>query len=242
MNPVLNQRIDWLWFVVSQMGFGIVAGIVVSRQERIRTWQRLPFAVRAGMEAPACATKIRKEDRQMSRRWTLILASLLITSAAVRGRARPDSQPRIQNRSRPAGFWTSHCFTGELRRMPRRERKGRRSHRLADPVYLAIADDATIRRVTADGVPEPPCPPLRTSGGMLTDAQIDVIVHGIRSRWAKPDALRGAEPPPYAASGNPAMRSAERRSIATYCSSCHGRDGTAERAPAPLWMALISRW
>ena len=52
INPVLNQRINWLWFVLSQVGFGIVAGIVVSRQERVRTWQRLPFAVRAGFEAP----------------------------------------------------------------------------------------------------------------------------------------------------------------------------------------------
>src|SRR6266404_1190889 len=52
INPVLNQRINWLWFVLSQVGFGIVAGIVVSRQERVRTWQRLPFAVRAGIEAP----------------------------------------------------------------------------------------------------------------------------------------------------------------------------------------------
>ncbi len=50
VNPVLNQRIDWLWFVISQVGFGIVAGIVVSRQMRIRTFQRLPLAVRAGME------------------------------------------------------------------------------------------------------------------------------------------------------------------------------------------------
>src|SRR6202035_1287290 len=30
LNPVLNQRIQWAWFVISQMGFGIVAGIVVS--------------------------------------------------------------------------------------------------------------------------------------------------------------------------------------------------------------------
>jgi hypothetical protein len=52
LDPVLKQRIDWIWFVVSQIGFGIVAGIVVSRQERIRTWQYLPFAVRAGIEAP----------------------------------------------------------------------------------------------------------------------------------------------------------------------------------------------
>jgi len=52
INPVLDARIDWLWFVLSQLGFGIVAGIVVARQERIRTWQQLPLAVRAGIEAP----------------------------------------------------------------------------------------------------------------------------------------------------------------------------------------------
>jgi hypothetical protein len=57
VDPVLNQRIDWPWFVISQMGFGVVAGIVVSRQQRIRTWQYLPFAVRAGIEAPGVMDK-----------------------------------------------------------------------------------------------------------------------------------------------------------------------------------------
>jgi hypothetical protein len=52
LNPVLNQRIDWFWFVLSQIGFGLVAGIVVARQQRIRTWQYMPFAVRAGIETP----------------------------------------------------------------------------------------------------------------------------------------------------------------------------------------------
>jgi hypothetical protein len=64
VNPVLNQRIDWLWFVLSQLGFGIVAGIVVSRQERVRTWQHLPFAVRAGMEAPGAMDDKSREDRR----------------------------------------------------------------------------------------------------------------------------------------------------------------------------------
>ena len=50
INPVLNKRIDWPWFVVSQIAFGVVAGVVVSLQERIATWQHLPLAVRAGME------------------------------------------------------------------------------------------------------------------------------------------------------------------------------------------------
>jgi hypothetical protein len=61
LDPVLNQRIDWLWFVISQIGFGIVAGVTVSRQERVRTWQYLPFAVRAGIEAGG-ATDDKKGD------------------------------------------------------------------------------------------------------------------------------------------------------------------------------------
>jgi hypothetical protein len=63
LDPVLNQRIDWLWFVVSQIGFGIVAGIVVSRQERVRTWQYLPFAVRAGIEVPGAIDEKNGESR-----------------------------------------------------------------------------------------------------------------------------------------------------------------------------------
>ena len=52
LAPVVGDRIDWPWFVVTQVGFGIVAGVVVSRQQRRHTWQHLPFAVRAGIEAP----------------------------------------------------------------------------------------------------------------------------------------------------------------------------------------------
>ena len=62
INPVLNQRISWFWFVLSQIGFGIVAGVVVSQQQRIRTWQGLPFAIRAGIEAPGVMEE-RDEER-----------------------------------------------------------------------------------------------------------------------------------------------------------------------------------
>jgi mono/diheme cytochrome c family protein len=103
--------------------------------------------------------------------------------------------------------------------------KGGAAIGLGDPVYLAIADDATIRRVTADGVAGTSMPAFaQHSGGMLTDEQIDVIVSGIRIRWAKPDALRGANVPPYAAQGSgDAKRGANVYS--TWCSSCHGPDG-----------------
>jgi hypothetical protein len=62
INPLLNHRIDWLWFVISQMGFGLVAGLVVSRQHRIATWQHLPFLIRAGIEAPGVMHQRNDED------------------------------------------------------------------------------------------------------------------------------------------------------------------------------------
>jgi hypothetical protein len=52
INPLMNKLIDWKWFVASQIAFGVVAGLVVVRQARVRTDQFLPFAVRAGIEAP----------------------------------------------------------------------------------------------------------------------------------------------------------------------------------------------
>jgi hypothetical protein len=64
INPVMNQRIDWPWFVISQIAFGIVAGLVVSRQERISTWQPLPLGVREDMEVQG---PVDEEDGKDSR-------------------------------------------------------------------------------------------------------------------------------------------------------------------------------
>jgi hypothetical protein len=63
INPVMNQRIDWLWFVLSQIGFGVVAGLVVVRQEKIRTQQPAPLALRMGLEAPGLMKDRHEEDR-----------------------------------------------------------------------------------------------------------------------------------------------------------------------------------
>ena len=51
VSPILNQRIDWLWFTISQCAFGLVAGFVVNLDAKVRTpqFQALPFAVRAGL-------------------------------------------------------------------------------------------------------------------------------------------------------------------------------------------------
>ena len=52
LNPLLASRINWTWFMASQIAFGVVAGIIVVRQERVSTRENLPFVVRAGIEAP----------------------------------------------------------------------------------------------------------------------------------------------------------------------------------------------
>ncbi|HTC64122.1 MAG TPA: hypothetical protein VK709_14870 [Candidatus Saccharimonadales bacterium] len=52
LNPLLANRIDWIWFMASQIAFGVVAGVVVVRQERVSTRENVPFVVRAGIEAP----------------------------------------------------------------------------------------------------------------------------------------------------------------------------------------------
>jgi hypothetical protein len=52
LNPMLESHIDWYWFVASQVGFGIVAGLVVVRQSHMLTRENLSFAMRAGVEAP----------------------------------------------------------------------------------------------------------------------------------------------------------------------------------------------
>ncbi len=115
---------------------------------------------------------------------------------------------------------------------------------LADPVYLAIADDPTIRRVIAEGVPGTAMPPFAaSSGGMLTADQVDAIVQGIRTRWARAGELAGTEAPFYAASGaGDAQRGAD--VYARFCASCHGADGHgSERAGSIVdrsYLALVS--
>ena len=52
LNPLLASHIDWFWFMASQVAFGVVAGLVVVRQAKIRTRENLSFAMRAGIEAP----------------------------------------------------------------------------------------------------------------------------------------------------------------------------------------------
>jgi len=96
---------------------------------------------------------------------------------------------------------------------------------VADPLYLAIADDATIRRVITEGVPGTAMPAFaQSAGGLLTAEQVDAIAKGIRTRWAKPTMFADVELPAYAA---PAPGDPERGAEAytRFCAACHGPVG-----------------
>src|SRR5277367_6205406 len=62
INPLLNAHIDWPWFVASQFAFGIVAGLVVVRQQRVRIRQFVPFLMRAGFEGPGITKEKPEQD------------------------------------------------------------------------------------------------------------------------------------------------------------------------------------
>ena len=124
------------------------------------------------------------------------------------------------------------------------EGRGGAAIALADPVYLAIADDAAIRKAVANGVRGTSMPAFAPSaGGMLTDKQIDVIVSEVRSRWSRPGILDGANPPSYEAksAGNPANGLV---AFGTYCASCHGTQGQGGAKGSAItndsFLALIS--
>jgi len=51
INPALNARVAWSWFIASQIAFGITAGWIVARATPVATAQTRPLIERAGVEA-----------------------------------------------------------------------------------------------------------------------------------------------------------------------------------------------
>jgi hypothetical protein len=52
INPALNLRIDWFWFIASQIVYGLITGYIVAHSKMVETAQPGPLPVRAGIEAP----------------------------------------------------------------------------------------------------------------------------------------------------------------------------------------------
>jgi cytochrome c oxidase cbb3-type subunit 3/ubiquinol-cytochrome c reductase cytochrome c subunit len=93
---------------------------------------------------------------------------------------------------------------------------------LANPVYQALIDDASLRDVISKGEKGTLMPAFATeNGGMLTDQQIDALVQGMRGKWRTGTSLGGQTPPPYRAAhpGDEAMGQGVYLGL---CAECHG--------------------
>ena len=124
------------------------------------------------------------------------------------------------------------------------EGKGGAAIALADPVYLAIADETVIRKVVAKGIPGTAMPAFAESaGGMLTDKQINVITGEMRSRWNQRGILDAANPPSYTAKSTGNISHGE-LAYKTYCESCHGPGGHGSAKGSSVtddsFLALVS--
>jgi cytochrome c oxidase cbb3-type subunit 3 len=110
---------------------------------------------------------------------------------------------------------------------------------IGSPVYLAIAEDSTIRDTIRKGRPGTPMSAFaRNAGGMLTDAQIEILVRGIRQRWGQ--ALENDSAPAYA-SAQPGDTARGQEVFKESCARCHGEDGRgAGKIADPSYLSLVT--
>jgi cytochrome c oxidase cbb3-type subunit III len=152
----------------------------------------------------------------------LVFAALLLSGCGTpQGQPRKDAEDPAPNEVLEFG----QLFSANCAGCHGENGRGGAALALADPVYLAIVDDRTVRNVIAKGVRGTAMPAFAESaGGLLTNQQIDVIAQQVRARWSKPGILDGANPPSYASKseGDPQRG---QTAYKTYCESCHGPDG-----------------
>jgi cytochrome c oxidase cbb3-type subunit III len=108
---------------------------------------------------------------------------------------------------------------------------------LANPKYQALVDDASLRKWIANGMPGTEMPAFaQSAGGMLTDAQVNAIISGMRREWSRHNAFAGAAPPPYAQtnSGDPHRG---QQNYQSRCASCHA--SSPQQITSPVYLALV---
>lgn len=124
---------------------------------------------------------------------------------------------------------------------------------LNDPLYLSFVSDGELLKVIAEGRRGTNMPAFsQQGGGSLTDKQIELLITGIRSKWARPNDFKG-EIPSYSvnhpspnsdasqsSTGDPVKGAA---AYQTYCASCHGSQGTGGLAGSivdPNFLTMVS--
>jgi len=101
---------------------------------------------------------------------------------------------------------------------------------LNNPAYLAVAGAQNLRAATAKGMSGTNMPAFAaSSGGMLTDQQVDALVQGMLREWNRSSEFVGVALPTYSAT-TPADRADGQKAYAAACARCHGADGAGVQA------------
>jgi mono/diheme cytochrome c family protein len=247
INPALDRQIDWVWFVASQIAFGLTAGFVVARTEKIGTMQTWTLAARAA----DVGTRKRPAGRRY-RTFAVVVGCGVVMAGLVGCDALP-GKPKAEDRpvmpaqvvdfdrlyaTNCAGCHGAHGRLGA-------------AHPLDDPVFLALVTEKILRRVIAEGVPGTSMPGFATrAGGTLSDEQVDILTRTILSRWGQPEQMKGVQLPPYssadaaAAGSGPGDVQRGAQAYQRYCARCHGAQGMGGPEGGsivdPSYLALVS--
>ena len=152
---------------------------------------------------------------------TMLVAMLVVGCGAPPGQPRTDSVTLAPNEV----VEFDALYSGNCAGCHGANGRGGAAIALANPVYLGVVDDRSMRTTIAAGVRGTSMPAFaQRAGGMLTEKQIDALVDGIRSNWSHPGALAGANPPAYGATSAGDIHRGE-AAYQTFCQSCHGADG-----------------
>jgi len=156
---------------------------------------------------------------------------------------------RLPGRPKPEDRWRPDTAVMDFDALYRSQCAGchSREGRLAaarplnDPTYLAFVDPTALRRVITEGVPGTSMPAFsQKRGGLLTDAQIDVLVN--RLTEGTPGVRTALRLPPYGAPLGDATRGATAYQV--FCSKCHGADGrggpNGRSIVDPAYLSLVS--
>jgi cytochrome c oxidase cbb3-type subunit 3 len=183
----------------------------------------------------------------MTMMWTRTLSQLAVLSLVMlAGCNTPDGEPQTNSESvapsQVSDFST--LYAQNCAGCHGAEGRGGASIALANPVYLAIVDEATVRNIVGNGVRGTSMPAFaQSAGGMLTEHQIEAIASGMFSRWGRKLVLDGANPPSYAAKAAGNVDQGQ-LVFGTYCASCHGSAGGGTHKGSAItndsFLALVS--
>lgn len=109
----------------------------------------------------------------------------------------------------------------------------------ANPEFQALVDDATLRKIISNGMPGTLMPAFaQSAGGMLTDAQVNAIIQGMRKEWYRPNAFGGQTPPPVEQTQAGDVQRGH-QAYQAHCASCH-QGPSRQQVTSPVYLSLVS--